>query len=313
MFGGALMGGRGPDAQHLRVSPLAARAVEGMVFLSGSARSGTTILGKILHTAREVEYAMEPPTLFSLIPLVDQLDAATWKMLYETFCYEELLLGFLAGRTLNFNPHDDSCIYNAKPRAEILQRHERSFRKGELEALASRRVLVVKMPDMVPFLPRMRSYYPAMKIVVVNRKANDVLNSLHKKAWFEDLSADSPDLVWPYRLHKGCKVLFWVEPEQADWWCAATPLERCAYYCLRMMQVLPRVSGCITVNYHHLLERPAEVTNRLFGSLGLSPTTKTEEALATVAPTTPPREDLLAKLPPSLRKSIEAVEAKHLA
>jgi hypothetical protein len=54
------------------------------VCLTSIARSGTTLVGSLIHSMRGVEYSFEPPTLFMLFPLLDQIPAEAWKLLYET-------------------------------------------------------------------------------------------------------------------------------------------------------------------------------------------------------------------------------------
>ena len=38
-----------------------------MVIIGGSARSGTTIIGKLIHSLKNIEYQFEPPMLVSLL------------------------------------------------------------------------------------------------------------------------------------------------------------------------------------------------------------------------------------------------------
>ena len=52
------------------------------IIISGGARSGTTIIGKVLHSLKNVEYAFEPPALFALFPLINDLPKKIWKLLY---------------------------------------------------------------------------------------------------------------------------------------------------------------------------------------------------------------------------------------
>ena len=57
------------------------------IVITGCARSGTTILSKIIHSFSNVELSFEPPMLFSLFPLINKLSQNDWKLLYETYLY----------------------------------------------------------------------------------------------------------------------------------------------------------------------------------------------------------------------------------
>ena len=85
--------------------------------ITGGARNGTTILGKIFHSFNNVEYIFEPPLFFSLFALIDSLDKDDWKLLYETYLYEEFLINALGGRNLNYNKsskRDNKQYYNCQ-------------------------------------------------------------------------------------------------------------------------------------------------------------------------------------------------------
>jgi hypothetical protein len=96
--------------------------VNNSILITGSARSGTSIMGKIIHSLKNVEYVFEPPTLVSLFSVIHEMDEKHWSLLFQTYLYEEFLINAIAGRNLNFNTNDDSCIYNTKPRNEIEER-----------------------------------------------------------------------------------------------------------------------------------------------------------------------------------------------
>ena len=48
--------------------------LENVIWITGCARSGTTILGKILSTLKNVEYAYEPEFLFRLLPSINKIN-----------------------------------------------------------------------------------------------------------------------------------------------------------------------------------------------------------------------------------------------
>ena len=77
-----------------------------------------TVSGFGAHTANEVEFSFEPPTLIAMFANIDYVEEKMWKLLFETYCFEELLAGNLTGRGFNFNVHDDSNIYRTNNKQE---------------------------------------------------------------------------------------------------------------------------------------------------------------------------------------------------
>ena len=99
------------------------------ILITGTARNGTTITGQLIHSMNNVEYAFEPPTLLSLINIIDKVEKNIWKFLYETYLYEDFLINAIAGRNINFNKNDDSSIYHAKTEEEIQARIKKNARE----------------------------------------------------------------------------------------------------------------------------------------------------------------------------------------
>src|SRR5512141_1115475 len=98
----------------LEISSKASPFCSNAIFITGSARSGTSLVGSIIHSMDKVEYAYEPPMLVSLFAMINGLPEAQWKFLYETYLYEEILLNSIAGRAINCNVSDYSSIYKVK-------------------------------------------------------------------------------------------------------------------------------------------------------------------------------------------------------
>jgi len=219
-----------------------------VVVVTGSARSGTTILGKILHTFKGVEYSFEPPMLVSLFALIDTLPQAQWKLLYETYVYEEFLINALAGRGLNCNRADDSSIYNVKPKILIEGRLEYSLRKIEAERKAKKSRVVYKLPNIVPFLSKLKVYYPGTKIILITRKAPDVFRSILEKGWFADSTLRNENIAWPNRFIDGLRVPYWVASEDVEKWCKMNELHRIAYYYIRMNESAKLLPGSYMIN-----------------------------------------------------------------
>ena len=273
--------------------------VERMIYLSGCPRSGTTLVGNLIGSARGAEYDYEPATLHSLLSVLPDLRAAgqldTWRLLFETYCHEELLLGNLAGRNFNLNPHDDSWVGHYRPLEEIAARQAKGWRKYELDALAAERTLVVKTPGVLPELAQVARLYPTLRLGVLLREPNDVLGSLLSRKWF-DLS--------PYREVRGAKVPVCIPPELDRWWLDAREVERAARYLLVQMTAALGVERAVVIDYDALVRAPEAEVEPLLHAFGLVPTPKTAEVAAGIAPRPSRYPDLVGQLPEPMQREI---------
>lgn len=290
---------------NLHISPNASRKVNNAILVSGSSRSGTTILGKLLHSFAGVEYVFEPPMLFSLVALIEDLPEEHWKLLYETYLYEEFLINAVSGRNINCNCEDDSSIYRVKTEASVHARLDSSIGKTQAERLSGGCTIAYKMPDIVPFLPRIVQYYPDTRVIIVRRGANETLNSMMTKKWFSNEKRNA-NLIWPFRIYKDFQIPFWVKGDDLDAWVDMTELDRCAYYYIRVNQSLEAIPGRIEVKYHDLTDTPAEIASHLANQLNLSFGEKTPDILRTIKPIQRERDaGLLQKISLDLLDSVE--------
>lgn len=273
----------------MNISEQAIPAVSKAIMVTGSARSGTTIMGKIIHSLEGVEYAFEPPMMFSLFALSLKIPEASWRLLYETYLYEEFMLRSLAGRAINCNRADDSSIYNVKSSGEIEKKLLRSLSKSKAEERAKSHVIAYKMPDVVPYIPELIRRYPTTRVVVMLRGAVETLNSLLKKRWFCSQNQTSA-LIWPFRKCDNVHVPFWVRDGDDELWAGLSELDRAAYYYVRVNENVNDIKGCIKVQYRKLIQEPRGTVSELAEQLDLNYGDKTDQILAQIKPTHPERD-----------------------
>lgn len=278
------------------------------ILISGSARSGTTILGKVVHSFEGVEYAYEPPVLYGLFPLIHELSREQWSMLYEVHLYEEHFMGAIAGRSINCNLSDDSSIYRVKSESDIKSRLATSISKEQAEEQARLKIIAYKMPDIVAYIPKLQEYYPDTRVVVINRKALATINSLYKKKWFTNENANK-NLLWPFSIYKDIQIPFWVKVEDHQNWYEMDSVDRCAYYYLQIMTNVPKITNKIELNYEDLVKSPDKVIEDLAGTLGLKWGAKTKEIISTIAPTdSTPDKNIFDRVSKTLRDQITMLE-----
>ncbi|MEK9627543.1 MAG: sulfotransferase [Nitrospinota bacterium] len=276
------------------------------ILISGSARSGTTILSKILHSFKNVELAYEPPVLFSLFALLPELEEKQWRLLYETFLYEEFFINALSGRSINCNRKDDSSVYRVKNESEIEKRLNQYIRKPDSEILGQSSWIAYKIPDVVKYLPKLKKLYPKTKLIIMTRDPVETFHSLREKAWFSDASLKNKNEIWPNRIIKGFRIPFWVDQKDERAWVEMDELHRIAYYYHQVSHELKELQDYIQINYDDLVNDPYKTITGLAEKLGLSFGEKTEEILKTVSRTKKDRDpDILKKLSPEIQSQVQ--------
>lgn len=265
----------------LTLSYLAHEKANSAILITGSARSGTTILGKLVHSFQSVELDFEPPLLLSLLSVINEGSSYHWRLLYETYIYEDFLLNAIGGRRINLNRHDDSSIYGAKGEAEVAIRLAHSLRKIEAEERSVDATFAYKLPDIVPYVPSLKRLYPGTRVVVMKRNAQETISSLLLKGWFSDGNLRR-NVIWPYRTDGTVPTPHWVGDAYRDKWQSMSEIDRCAYYYIRMSESESEIDGRVEVKYSDLIAKPAAVTRDLADILGLQFGGTTESIISQV-------------------------------
>ncbi|MBH52105.1 MAG: hypothetical protein CL785_03000 [Chloroflexi bacterium] len=258
------------------------KSVSESLLITGCARSGTTIMGKLVHSLDKVEYAFEPPFLFSHIPLINHMPHEQWCLLYETYLFEDQHMDAVAGRRLNFNVHDDSNIFNAKERHLIEERVNSSSTRQSILPRALSNTIAYKMPDMLPYIPRLRNYYPDMTIVIMFRRASEVISSLLRKHWFSDESLTNSPSIWPSVVSSKPYVPFWVPLGEIQKWFDLNEIDRCMYYYCLMYEHIHANPKTVIVDYDNFLSDPKEILNKISRLIDRPFGTKSSSILDTV-------------------------------
>ena len=271
-------------SRKLEISPAAKKCANKAVLVTGSARSGTTIIGKLLSSFDCAEYAYEPPALLTLISAINEIDETQWRMLYEAYLYEEFLLNALAGRVFNFNKFDDSAIFKTKSQEEIDRRLSLNLAKSSAEELASKHTVIYKIPDIGGKAAMLKKYYPSMNIVIMLRDAVGTLNSVIQRGWFNKKNEES-NLIWPFTIFEAKRVPFWVLPKDIEYWVGLSEIDRAAYYYVRINEDISNISDGIVIKYSNLIQSPQVVAGNLSEKLGLHLSEKSLEIVGAITKT----------------------------
>lgn len=295
--------------RKLQLDPAMQQAVDTAVLVSGGGRSGTTMLGKLIHSFRDVEYVFEPPMMIALFALLDMLPESTWRFMYEAYLGEEFLANALAGRSINTNRRDDSSIWAVKSEQEIERRLGRSWGKLDVMQEAARSVLAYKIPNIVPMLGQFHLRYPDTRLVVIKRGAVETIQSLIQKGWFQEHGVAN-HVSWPFREYEGVRVPYWVSAGDEELWCSLGEIDRCAYYYLRMSDAPPEGDKVLHLRYASLVIQPAKTAQQLADWLGLRFGEKTPEVLKTMRPTGKPLDHgIINRISEQFRNRVVEVSA----
>jgi len=128
------------------------KIIDKMIVIGGSARSGTTIMGKLINSMKNVEYFFEPPILTSLLLKKDELSNRSLIELLQFYFFDDFLLNSLSGRYINLNKNDDSCIYFVKNDEDIKNRISKSFGRIEINEIVKKYHFSFKLPEIVFFI-----------------------------------------------------------------------------------------------------------------------------------------------------------------
>ena len=257
--------------------------VANAILICGITRSGTTIIGKLIHSCRGVEYAFEPEILVRLMLMAGAIPREAWRLLYETVLHEQILMESIAGRSLNFNMIDDSCIFSAKSLQEISGRFAHGEnRYKQLAAHARQATIAYKLPNTIASIPYLQSLYPKTRVVVMLRHPDAVVLSLKRKGWFR---RDVPIYRETGLLKRveGHVIPAIVDDSRAKAWCKANETDRCYLLYIENYSALARIDKPLTVDYGRFVDRPHAVFQKLIGRLALQPGENTARILAGVA------------------------------
>jgi hypothetical protein len=259
---------------------------DSVVMITGVARSGTTILGKIVASLEGMDYEYEPWLLAQLPILAKQPFAGEMLRGYLS----ELFAAHLLGRSVNLRPSDDSRITRYQTEEELHYKWSKLSSRDDVKKFAKskQRQMAVKMVNLQPFFPFLFKALPKLRIISIVRNPLDVALSIQKKGWFseEELIHTESLSMKKKVLIKGKKKLlpWWAEDKEAERFAKLSDFSR-ALYCWRVLTeagMKYENKNILEVRYEGLIENPVVVAEKIARFLGTKPGALTSEILATV-------------------------------
>ena len=252
-----------------------------ITLVSGCARTGTSLVGRLVSTFPNTVYEYEPSMLSSLIGQMNVIESKTLKSLWDSYIVWESVIPSLAGRRLNLHPLDESSALRYLSDGEIARRHSKSWTQAELLPLVPDQHVCLKLPDISPLLADLNELLGVgTRIVLTGRSPLPTIRSLVGRRWFDD-SLD-PRLIWQCRWQEGAPVPFWVPQERIHEFHRASAVGKASLYYLAMHESSAAYQDALHVPFEQLLSNPEEVCDAVANFLGLQPTEMTRNVIQSI-------------------------------
>jgi hypothetical protein len=257
--------------------PLITDLAKNSICLTGIGRSGTTILGALVHSLKNVEYAFEPPELIPLFHFIESIPVEIWRYLYEFYLFEGIFSGSLSGRTLNFNESDWSCVFRSKTKEEVQKRMSSSLRRQEILNLIDDRCIAYKIPNILNRIKKLNAFYPKTKTICTIRHPDEVVRSTLERGWYR-----SPLNLAVMRNTDFGPIPAHIDESNAQRWLSLSEIDKCYdSFCQVYLEEYLTDQLCI-IDFSTLCNNPYEVCRSLLKQIGKEYGEKTEELLKTI-------------------------------
>jgi len=185
-----------------------------LVLITGVARSGTTLMGKIIGSFENAQYLFEPNAFLLIPPLIKKglLPKKEGGELLKSILFEDFYLQMLHGRYVNFNKNDDSYIGNYISESIVKKSWNDFERRTDVMNYLEDHdyFFVLKAPSVHTFLDLIKDLFKGLKVVDIIRDGNDVVSSSIRRDMFSDDDLNYRNIDWSYPT-KGLKVPWFVD------------------------------------------------------------------------------------------------------
>jgi hypothetical protein len=251
-----------------------------VVILTGTCRSGKTLLAQLAGSMTGVEWIEEPwvpmmlPVLQGTGMIAAEVASDMMRAVTEELVFDRILL-----RGANFRPGDLSSIWSVKDPVEIFDRLTNLRSRDDVRAFVQERrpTLLYVLAETNPFIPFLLAAFPRGHVIHVVRNGLDVARGTMEKGWFSRerfLNPTDNVLYRPYRttgeaLHY---LPWWVKVGEEERFLSLGPFGMGLYYwCSLMRDSLPGIAfarrECAArytqIRYEDLVQDPAAAVARL--------------------------------------------------
>lgn len=253
--------------------------IKRIIIIAGPARSGTSILGKILGSCKKTEYWYEPEIINYIFNMYGKISKEIWKKLFERYLLGNLL-NLVTGRSINLRKGENSSIRSYKTESEIKEKHKFNLSGTKLQDYLKKNEInfVIKSPSIE--LSKYSENNSKIKIINTKRNHFEIINSIIKRKWFRN--KNYLKLFWPAIKINNAMYPYWMKKKYAKFWSKANESTKSAIYLLCSYDELAKTKNLIHLNYNDLINKPNKSIKILLRKLGLKPTNKTKEILSSI-------------------------------
>jgi hypothetical protein len=267
-----------------------------VVVITGICRSGKTLLGNLLATCPEVEYADEPHTAMMLPMAVEtnKIEVAFAESWFRANL-KELFNDLIMLRSANFRPDDLSSIWSKKTQEEISDRLININTRTQAKQLSktNNSSLVVTLSECLPFIDFINRSLKKCKFIHVIRNGFDVAAAVTEKKWFSDEQLLHPINAQLYvHFQHGSQTWhlpWWVDMHDYEFFLQLDIYSRGVYYwCSLMEKGLTAFQNSegekMIVAYADLVARPVPEFEKVCNFLNFKNGLLTKSQLAAIQP-----------------------------
>ena len=253
------------------------------IWVAGPSRSGTTLVGKILGSCKNVEYAFEPETLYSLLVTIDKIKKNYWKLLYDTYVSEDLFFNIINGRKISLKKKDNSFYLKYKLKKDLNNKLNLNLKRRDFDNFIKVKNLkyVIKLPEITKYLVRLEKIYPKNKFIIMKRNYGNTIISMVRRGWFKynDKNISSK---FPMQRHNNRVYPHWLDKKYFNSWTKFNEYEKAAIYLMSERYYTKKVKNKIVLEYEKILQNPKKKIMSIIQKLGLYPSKITFDLISQI-------------------------------
>lgn len=259
------------------------KITEKCIWVAGPSRSGTTLLGKILGSCKDVEYAFEPETLYALLISLNKIKKDNWKIIYDTYLSEDIFFNIVNGRRISLKKQDYSFYLNYKSKKNLNNKLNLDLKRRDFDNLikANNPKFVIKLPEITKYLPELQKIYPKNKFIIMNRNYRNTIISMVRRGWFK---YNDKNISSKFPMQKYNKKIYphWLDKKYFPSWTKFSEFEKAAIFIISERNYSKKIKNRIDMSYERILQNPKKQIMSLIGKLGLSPTKITKDLISQI-------------------------------
>lgn len=261
----------------------------GVVVVTGTGRSGTTEISKLISSAHNTIYVNEP----HIVTLICEsgsdtnkrhLDNLQIKQLLHTYLFWSEVVPQASGRTINLNPFDQTSIRSYKSNEYLQELRSKSWRFDELRENFKMTNIVMKFVDNPNIYQKLKNGLgEAINVAIIRHPATVAQSAMNRNYY------SSPRLVinhQPFlrRNGNGSALPIFVTNELEESWLLGSQIDRCLIASITFLEELILNRPNHLIKYEDVSKGNGRVILDLMKTLNLMPTFKTKECIENFFP-----------------------------